>query len=139
METTDLDTNRDPSPWIPMTNPGDIAVINKMGEETGELIGIKCRCLIQGIDGAHPETGKLNKIALEDEIADVMAGCQMVIERFGLDLKHIVTRRDKKLHFIQKWIDKLDKQLLDNALAIHKGCGLAILARARAFLDERRV
>ena len=35
--------------------------------------------------------------------------------------------------------DKLDKQLLDNALAIHKGCGLSILARPDLPEDTLRV
>lgn len=94
--------------WIPMTNPGDVALIGKLGEELGECISAKDRCLIQGLDGAEPETGKVNKVWLEDEIADVLALTFLAKKRFKLDTFRIRDRMLAKVKYKEAWLAELD-------------------------------
>lgn len=61
------------NPWNPMTKAIDLKHLGKLGEEAGELSAIVCRCIIQGINEYEPVTGKSNREALEDEIADVQS------------------------------------------------------------------
>lgn len=59
--------------WLPENDLIRRQVLNKLTEETGELLQIVGRCLAQGIDHSDPKTGKPNIEALADEIADVSA------------------------------------------------------------------
>lgn len=95
--------NERPSKWIPMTNLIDLAHLGKLGEETGELIGIVSRCVIQGIGESDPETGKPNVQALMEEIADVYAMGELAIERFGLDREEISKRKLRKMNMKREW------------------------------------
>jgi hypothetical protein len=90
-------------PWVPMTEPIDIKHMGKFGEETAEAATIACRCIIQGIYGAEPKTGKLNVTALEDEIADVLANVELVSERFKLDMNRITARAVMKKARLRLW------------------------------------
>lgn len=91
------------SPWQPMTDAVDIAHLGKLGEECGELVGIIFRCLIQGIDEVEPTTKKVNRKALQDEIADVLAMSDMAIARFQLDNLEIEQRIDRKKAMKREW------------------------------------
>ena len=92
-----------PNPWQPMTRPIDVAVLGKLGEEAGELVSAKDRCLIQGIDEREPETGKLNREWLEDEIADMTANIAIATEHFNLDNERIFRRVARKLKHLHAW------------------------------------
>ncbi len=92
-----------PSKWVPMTNLIDLAHLGKMGEEAGELSSIISRCIIQGIDECDPETGKPNRLALAEEIADVMATSELAIERFDLDEGFISLRIERKKNMKRAW------------------------------------
>lgn len=92
-----------PSKWIPVANEVDLAHLGKLGEELGELSAIVSRCIIQGIDGADPETGKPNLLALQEEIADVRAMSQLAIERFNLAEGEIVFRAQRKVAMKRTW------------------------------------
>lgn len=92
-----------PSKWIPMTNLVDLAHLGKLGEECGELSSIVSRCIIQGIDECDPETGKPNRLALEEEIADVMAMAELAIFRFCLNALRLETRRERKIEMKRAW------------------------------------
>lgn len=59
---------RDASPWRAEPNPVFLAILGKLGEELGELQAAVSRCIIQGVDGAHPVTEKPNKDWLEEEM-----------------------------------------------------------------------
>ena len=91
----------DPNPWIPMSDLNDVRVIGKLGEELNECASAASRCLIQGIDEAEPSTGKLNRVWLEDEIADVLVNLKLVCERF--DLKPSPERMALKETYLRKW------------------------------------
>ena len=107
MEDKDI-PNFAPSLWIPMTDPGSIALMGKLGEELGELISVKDRCLIQGIDEAEPTTGKVNRVWLEEEIADVLAMIYHTIDRFGLNAIKISARQYNKYEYKKHWLKALD-------------------------------
>lgn len=88
-------------PWKPITDPVLLKYLGKTGEETNELGGICCRMIIQGVDGVNPETQKPNKKSLEDEIADVLSCCHLLIEKLNLNQQHIHDRMVWKMEFLK--------------------------------------
>lgn len=94
-----------PSPWQPMAEPLALKVLGKFLEELGECTAATSRCLIQGIDGAEPVTGKPNHEWLEDEIADVLSTLSTAIAVFGLNHDRIDERAKTKSCFISKWLE----------------------------------
>ena len=96
------------NPWVPMTDPIDVKHIGKLAEELGEAGSAAARCLIQGIDECEPVTGKLNRRWLEDEIADVRANIDLVVEHFKLDTVHIATRAEGKKDRLRRWHQMLE-------------------------------
>lgn len=92
-----------PEPWQPETRTIALAVLGKLGEELGECGSAANRCIIQGIDEREPETGKLNREWLEDEIADVLATSRVAIGHFGLDEERIAARVQQKIAHLRGW------------------------------------
>lgn len=62
---------RDASPWRAEPDPIKLAILGKLAEELGELQAAVARCIIQGVDGVHPVTGKPNIDWLREEKVDV--------------------------------------------------------------------
>jgi len=91
------------NPWHPMSNPVDVKHLGKLLEELGELTAAVSRCLIQGIDESEPITGKSNRVWLEEEIADVEACIDLVMERFNLNYRDILNRTMKKRDRLKSW------------------------------------
>lgn len=91
------------NPRHPTTNTVDLKHLGKLAEESGELGAAVSRCIVQGIAEAEPTTGKPNREWLEDEIADVAANSQLVIERFGLDKDRILERVRRKAAQLRTW------------------------------------
>lgn len=91
------------NPWHPTQDVTDLKCLGKLAEESSELGAAVARCIIQGIGQLEPVTGKPNKEWLEDEIADVQANIELVIERFGLDEKRIWARSIEKKFRLQTW------------------------------------
>lgn len=100
---SDADKLRDANPWQPMADPLDLAHLSKLLEEVNELGAAIARCIIQGLDEREPVTGKPNREWLEDEIADVAAGCQLNGQRFRLDQVRIAHRIDRKIAHLKQW------------------------------------
>ena len=93
----DLETERQRmSPWVPMDNKLDLAVLGKLGEETGELVKILFRTIIQGLQERDPETGKINIHEVQNEIADVKAAGDTAIQHFGMNVPAIERRIERK-------------------------------------------
>lgn len=92
-----------PSLWIPVTDVVDLAHLGKLAEELGECSAIVSRCIIQGMDGAEPSTGKINRAALEDEIADVFAMAQLAARRFRLSWPRTAVRIERKKAMKREW------------------------------------
>lgn len=105
---SDADHLRDANPWQPMTDPLDLAVLGKFGEELGECVAAKERCGIQGIDEREPVTGKLNREWLEDEIADIIATSTLARIHFNLDNARIIVRAEKKIAHLRAWHSMLE-------------------------------
>lgn len=94
---------QEPSPWQPENDKVHLAVLGKTGEEAGELVSALFRCVIQGVDGKHPVTGKSNRDWLQDELADVLAGIHLTVDRFNLDYAEITRRCEMKKQHKRKW------------------------------------
>ncbi len=90
-------------PWHPMSDPQDVKTLGKALEEVSELGSALARCLIQGIGEREPVTGKLNRQWLEEEIADVRANIDLVVDRFKLDGAAITERRNEKKRRLLAW------------------------------------
>lgn len=108
MEDHEIPTDA-PSDWQPITDKAVLARLGKLGEEACELSAILFRCIIQGVDEREPKTGKLNREALEDEIADVDALMLLAMRYFRLDIQRIRQRSAMKRNYKQPWYDALDK------------------------------
>lgn len=95
------------SPWMPTTDIRQLKVLGKHGEELGECASATSRCVIQGIDEHEPVTLKPNRLQLTEEIADVLATSELVIEHFELDREFIAKRKAKKLDGFYKWLNMM--------------------------------
>jgi NTP pyrophosphatase (non-canonical NTP hydrolase) len=93
-----------PPCWTPTEDPKQIKVFGKLLEELGELSAVSARCLIQGIAGYDPHTGKPNKQWLEEEVADVTSCIRFLVHHMGLDFKKIEERVKEKDRKRVYWI-----------------------------------
>jgi hypothetical protein len=98
---------RELSDWSPITNEYFLAILGKAGEELCECSTAIFRCIIQGIDGKEPVTGKVNEQWLEDEIADVQAMLDHVVIRLRLDRDRIAKRKRTKYVWKSRWFESL--------------------------------
>lgn len=71
------------SPWMPITDIKALRVLGKAVEETAELNKALARAIIQGLDGIDPHTGKDNRTAILEEMADVEANISLLKDFFG--------------------------------------------------------
>lgn len=92
-----------PAPWRPETDPVRIRRIGKLGEESNELGKVCFRALIQGLDGIDPATSKPNKVAMIEEIADVLCNIDLAMEFLNLDAEKIYARRQAKKTEQRAW------------------------------------
>ncbi len=97
------------NPWHPMSKPIDLKFFGKLGEELGECSSAVSRCIIQGLEECEPVTGKLNREWLEDEMADVLANIELVMERYELDKLRIFARAARKKEGLKTWHNMLDE------------------------------
>ena len=89
--------------WTPTT---DLLILRRMGkmmEEAGELVGVASRAIIQGIEEADPETGRTNRLRLEEEIADVYAQLDATVAALKLRPGFITVRRARKRDLMQQF------------------------------------
>lgn len=98
-----------PSPWHPITTEPELKVLGKLGEELNECGSAASRCIIQGVDEAEPVTGKVNRIWLQEEVADVLAHLRLTVDHFGLDESFIAARAERKLQYGRTWLLMLPK------------------------------
>lgn len=97
--------------WQPITDKVAIAYLGKLGEELTEGGTAIFRCIIQGVQGSEPTTGKVNQQWLEEEIADVLAMLDHVIPYFELDEERISLRRKRKYGYKSLWFAALKAEL----------------------------
>lgn len=93
------------NPWEPTTDRHQLRVLGKLAEELAEAGAIVARCIIQGVDECEPVTGKPNRTALEDELADVAACAGLAIRFYGLDDERMAARIDAKRAHLNAWAD----------------------------------
>jgi hypothetical protein len=97
------------STWRPEPSPRVAAAMGKLTEECGELIAILGRCAAQGVDGIDPDTGKPNRRALEEEIADAMALQWCVMTILALDSQFIKRRYSEKIKIKSQWLNEVPR------------------------------
>jgi NTP pyrophosphatase (non-canonical NTP hydrolase) len=86
-----------------MKDTNSVRALGKALEELGECTSAVARCLIQGIDEREPISGKPNYVWLSQEIADVYAQFEILIDHFNLDLAEIHQRRRDKVKQMEEW------------------------------------
>jgi hypothetical protein len=97
------------NPWIPEKDPLTVAVIGKLGEECSEGSNACHRAIIQGIKASHPVTGKPNREAILEEIADIEASIFLAKEYLAssVELEAIRLRRANKILHLRDWLRKM--------------------------------
>lgn len=100
---SNADKLRDANPWHPIDDKVDLKHLGKLAEELSECGSAVARCIIQGVDECEPVTGKVNRVWLEDEIADVLANIALVEKRFNLDAARMAGRAERKMVHLQQW------------------------------------
>lgn len=95
------------SPWVPITDPVQLALLGKLGEELGEAMAALSRSIIQGLDGKNPATGEVNIQWLAEEAADV-AACIMVLKEHQM-LVDMPNRTLRKRAQLYEWLNLLPK------------------------------
>jgi enamine deaminase RidA (YjgF/YER057c/UK114 family) len=81
---SNADQLRDANPWHPITDAVDLKHLGKFAEELSECAAAAAIIFVDGGVARDPLSGKTNREGLEDEIADVIANIELVIERFAL-------------------------------------------------------
>lgn len=112
-----------PAAWIPMTNPIEIAMIGKLGEEANELGKACARAIIQGLDGIDPDSGVVNRDAIRKEQADVVAGeivCKPLLGEINRE------RVEMKVKHLQGWHELLREKLKPANYDVHCECELCV-------------
>lgn len=89
--------------WTPTTNLMMLRRMGKLIEELNELSVVAARCIIQGIDEVDPSSGKVNRLRLEHELADVLAQCMVTVQNLKLNADAIDTRAADKIHQMAEW------------------------------------
>lgn len=97
------------SPWMPTTNPHEIAVLGKNIEELGEAISRLARCLIQGSHEMDPESGLRNQEELAKEFADVRA--TMSVTENYLMMPLLKDREKGKINGFMRWHNLIQQEL----------------------------
>lgn len=92
-----------PSPWQPEQDKIRLAALGKLLEELGEASAIVARCIIQGVDEGEPVTGKPNREALWQELADIKAATSIVEDVFDLPPMEMDVRVARKRLHLRMW------------------------------------
>lgn len=98
------------SPWHVETCPLRKRHLGKSLEELGELSAVIARCIIQGIDEIDPSSGKINRVRLHEEIADVYAQMSLLEKVFHLDTFAIYLRAERKVRNMEEWNKLLEEE-----------------------------
>ena len=75
----------------------------KLSEECGELLQVIGKRLAYYRTDEHPDGGPPLTRRLEDEIADVMAACGLVVGLCNLDERRVADRTNRKLELFLEW------------------------------------
>jgi hypothetical protein len=75
----------------------------KLVEELGELGQVAGKKLAYYSTDAHPDGGAPLSVRFEEEMGDVRAAIDLVIENFGLSRARILQRQEKKRKIFARW------------------------------------
>ncbi|MGR9441650.1 hypothetical protein [Rhizobium leguminosarum] len=100
--------------WKPEPDVLIHQALGKALEEAGELAAILARCLIQGINGSEPKSGKPNRESLWEEIADMEASLQWLREVVNDEFDE--ARADRKLNGFRRWQQMLEEDARQSAI-----------------------
>lgn len=89
--------------WYVETDAQRLRRLGKTLEELGELQAVVARCIIQGVGEVDPSSGKINRLRLQEEIADVYAQLELLIDSFQLDMGFIYERVNDKEDQMHTW------------------------------------
>jgi hypothetical protein len=65
--------------WVPMSDPAQIALFSKLGEEAAELAKACSRAVMQGLDGTSPgQEGRTNAEEIFREHYDIQAALRVI-------------------------------------------------------------
>jgi NTP pyrophosphatase (non-canonical NTP hydrolase) len=78
--------------------------LTKLMEECGELVQVSAK-LVAYPGGAHPDGNGPLRERLEDEMADVLAACEVVTDLHGLDEVRIRMRVAAKVARFIQWAE----------------------------------
>jgi phage terminase Nu1 subunit (DNA packaging protein) len=95
--------------WKPEPDVLIHQALGKACEEASELANILARCLIQGLNESEPVSGKRNRQALFEEIADLDAAVQWLREL--VNDEYDGDRADRKLNGFRRWQCMLEADL----------------------------
>jgi hypothetical protein len=95
--------------WKPEPDVIIHQALGKACEEASELANILARCLIQGLDQSEPVSGKPNRQALFEEIADLDAAVQWLREL--VNDEYDGNRADRKLNGFRRWQRMLEEDM----------------------------
>lgn len=101
--------------WAAESNALFVRRLGKTGEECGELSAVVTRCIIQGVDGVDPSSGKTNRERLFDELADVQAQIDCCVETFAIDIFAFESRVLFKRERMGEWESLLAQSHADSA------------------------
>lgn len=96
--------------WYSEKDPLTVRRVGKLAEEVNELGAVASRIIIQGLNEIDPSSKKLNKVRLEEEIADVMAQCELCVEQLDLDQNFIHHRMEIKKLRMGEWEELLEQK-----------------------------
>ena len=99
-------------------NSKEREVMNILSEECAEVIQAVSKCHRFGIDNYKPGKPKTNREHLEDEIGDLLAMVDILLEMNVVSLPHMEMAKKAKIEKLKKWstIFSKDVEVEDNLL-----------------------
>ena len=90
------------SPWMPIDDKHDLALLAKLIEECNELSGRAARIIMSGWEEPDPKSGKTNREELRNETSDVEA-CITMLRRAKEGVEADIEREYKKVRGFNRW------------------------------------
>jgi NTP pyrophosphatase (non-canonical NTP hydrolase) len=78
-------------------------IMSILQEESAEVIQAVSKIFRFGYDSTHPETSQNNREHLAEEVGDLIAMIQLLIENEIIDWRDVEIAKDRKFEKLQKW------------------------------------
>lgn len=96
--------------WLPEPDLVTHQALGKCAEEASELASIVARSMIQGLDACDPKSGKPNRQALAEELADINAASDWLCDFLDLDVAAHNERATRKYRGFVEWQEMLERR-----------------------------